>query len=125
MRLLLDTNAALRYMAGSDKLADAARQGILAAEHVYVSVASAWEIEIKRALGKLTAPADLGKAFAMVGFEPLGIDLDHAVAAARLPKHHQDPFDRLIVAQAMLEALTVVTSDSIIPKYDIQVLAAA
>jgi PIN domain nuclease of toxin-antitoxin system len=124
VRLLIDTNAALWYMAGSGKLAEAAREQILVAERVYISVASAWEIEIKRALGKLTAPADLGKAFAMVGFEPLDIDLDHAAAAARLPKHHQDPFDRLIVAQAMLESLTVVTSDSTIPKYDVQVLSA-
>ena len=125
MRLLLDTHAALWYMAGSDKLAEAAREQILIAERVYVSVASAWEIEIKRALGKLVVPADLAQALASMGFMPLDIDLDHAVAAARLPKYHQDPFDRMIIAQAQLEALTVVTADSIIPKYDVPLLAAA
>ena len=125
MRLLLDTHAALWYMAGSDKLAETARKHIQAAERVYVSAASAWEIEIKRSLGKLVAPADLGKAFAAMGFVSLAIDLDHAVAAARLPKHHQDPFDRMIVAQAQLEALTIVTADSMIPKYEVLLLAAA
>jgi PIN domain nuclease of toxin-antitoxin system len=124
VRLLLDTHAALWYMAGSGKLAEAAREQILVAERVYVSVASVWEIEIKRAQGKLDAPADLAKAFTSMGFMPLDIDLDHAVAAARLPKHHQDPFDRMIIAQAQLEALTIVTADAIIPKYDVPLLAA-
>jgi PIN domain nuclease of toxin-antitoxin system len=111
-------------MAGSDRLADEARQRILVAERVYVSVASAWEIEIKCALGKLSAPADLGQAFAAVGFEPLDIELGHAVAAAKLPGIRQDPFDRLIIAQAVLRGLTVVTADAIICKYDVPVLSA-
>jgi PIN domain nuclease of toxin-antitoxin system len=110
VRLLLDTHAALWYMAGSGKLAEAAREQIHVAERVYVSVASVWEIEIKRAQGKLDAPADLAKAFTSMGFMPLDID--------------QDPFDRMIIAQAQLEALTIVTADAIIPKYDVPLLAA-
>jgi len=124
VRLLLDTHAALWYMAGSDRLTDEAHQQILVAERVYVSVASAWEIEVKRALGKLSAPADLAQAFAAVGFEALNIELSHAVAAAKLPEFHQDPFDRLIIAQAVIEGLTVVTADAIIGKYDVPVLSA-
>lgn len=90
-----------------------------------MSAASAWEIEIKRALGKLEAPADLTGAVEATGFEPLAISMEHAVAAGRLSPHHSDPFDRLLVAQARLESLVLVTSDSQIERYDVRTLPAS
>jgi len=87
-----------------------------------VSVATVWEIEIKRRLGKLVAPDDLPEALSVGGYRPLAISLDHAVLAAGLPSHHRDPFDRMLVAQAMVEGLTIVTGDSRIARYDVPVL---
>ena len=87
-----------------------------------VSAATAWEIEIKRALGKLSAPDDLAEALAAGGYRPLPVSVDHAVTAGRLPPHHRDPFDRMLVAQAVAEGLTVVTGDQRFGRYDVPVL---
>lgn len=92
---------------------------------MYASAASAWEIEIKRALGKLEAPPDLATAIAATGFEPLSIEIEHAVAAGCLPALHADPFDRLLVAQARLEDLTLVTSGGQVARYDVRTLSAS
>ncbi len=78
---------------------------------VYVSAATTWEIEIKRALGKLNAPENLEGELSASHFVPLAITVAHSVAAAKLPRHHDDPFDRMLIAQASLEGLTLVTSD--------------
>jgi PIN domain nuclease of toxin-antitoxin system len=91
---------------------------------VYASAASAWEIEIKRALHKLEAPDDLLATIAATGFENLSITADHAVEAGRLPPHHADPFDRVLVAQARLDRLTIVTADSKLARYDVTTLPA-
>lgn len=87
-----------------------------------VSAATAWEIEIKRALGKLSAPEDLPEALAAGGYRPLAVSVHHALAAGRLPPHHRDPFDRMLVAQAVVEGLTIVTGDKRIRGYDVPVL---
>ncbi len=87
-----------------------------------VSVATVWEIEIKRALGRLAVPGDIRDAIVAGAYLPLPITVDHAVAAARLPLLHRDPFDRLLVAQAMVEELTIVTRDDKIAAYGVPVL---
>ena len=91
---------------------------------VAVSAVSAWEIEIKRAIGKLDAPRDLPRRVAEARFEPLSVTLEHGVAAGKLPLHHRDPFDRMLVAQAQLEGLTIVTSDPRFEPYAVATMAA-
>lgn len=123
MRLLLDTHVALWWFAGeTDRIGRAVAGEITGAEDVFVSAASAWEIEIKRALGKLDAPGDLGEAITSSGFRPLGIEIGHAIVAGRLPPHHSDPFDRMLVAQAQAENLILVTADSRITSYEVRTL---
>jgi PIN domain nuclease of toxin-antitoxin system len=90
-----------------------------------VSAASIWEIEIKRATGRLTAPDDVGERALEEGYEPLPISFEHALAAGRLPAFHRDPFDRMLVAQARVEGLTLATSDPEIARYDITGLEVA
>jgi PIN domain nuclease of toxin-antitoxin system len=89
-----------------------------------VSAASVWEAEIKAALGRLRLEADLRHEPAQHGFPSLDITAAHAVQAARLPPHHGDPFDRMLIAQAQLEGLTLVTRDPIFSRYQVAVLPA-
>lgn len=89
------------------------------------SAASIWEIEIKRALGKLRVPEDLGDRCDRSGLDRLGISFEHAQTAGRLPPHHRDPFDRMLVAQARVEGLTLVTSDAALGAYDVPILEAS
>ena len=88
---------------------------------VLVSVASLWEIAIKNALGKLEAPEDLPRRVVELGFESLPIDVEHAWAVRQLPHHHRDPFDRLLIAQAQVEGLPIVTADPAFDAYDVKV----
>jgi PIN domain nuclease of toxin-antitoxin system len=92
------------------------------ADAVLVSAATIWEIEIKRALHKLEAPDDLAGLVDESGFERLDISYLHAREAGRLPLLHGDPFDRMLVAQARLEGLTIATADPKIKRYDVPVL---
>ena len=125
MNLLLDTHAVLWALAEPAKLARTAQSALEDAQNeVLVSVVSAWEIAIKRALGKLDAPDDLEAAIRMQGFEPLHLTFHHAEQAGRLPPHHRDPFDRMLIAQAQAEGLVLVTRDANIPRYGIHTLAA-
>ncbi|MGH9113000.1 MAG: type II toxin-antitoxin system VapC family toxin [Acidimicrobiales bacterium] len=125
MSLLLDTHVLLWWLADDRRLVAAARDAIAdPSTAVYVSAASAWEIAVKRALGKLKAPPDLASAVAESGFDALAIAFDHAVAAGDLPRHHDDPFDRMLVAQAQAEHLTLATADHRIDPYDVPILAA-
>lgn len=95
MRLLLDTHALLWWLADDPQLGAASRARIMdSANTVFVSAASAWEFEIKRATGKLEAPDELAATIDSNGFEPLPMMLAHAIRAGRLPPHHADPFDR-------------------------------
>ncbi len=92
---------------------------------VFFSSANVWEIEIKAALGKLERPAtEVAQAARAQGFAELPITSAHAVRAARLPMHHRDPFDRMLIGQAMEEGLTVVTSDALFAPYGVDVWAA-
>jgi PIN domain nuclease of toxin-antitoxin system len=124
--LLLDTHAFLWWSADDPSLGRLARSAIADSDNiVFVSAATAWEIATKRATGKLDAPDNVGQWVRQDGFAELAIDFDHAVLAAELPRHHRDPFDRLLVAQATIEGLTLVTSDTEIVKYDVPTLDAS
>jgi PIN domain nuclease of toxin-antitoxin system len=91
---------------------------------VVVSAVSAWEISIKKALGKLAAPDDLEQQVEAGGFVPLPISIAHGIAAGQLPHHHEDPFDRMLIAQAFAEGLTIVTRDKRFNDYGVTLLAA-
>jgi PIN domain nuclease of toxin-antitoxin system len=121
--LLLDTHALLWWLADDPALTPVARTAIRAAETlVFVSAATAWEISIKQALGKLEAPDDLEAALAASRFQSLPITVAHALAAGRLPRHHDDPFDRMLIAQAQHAQLTVVTHDPKFRLYEVAIL---
>ncbi|MGH2454715.1 MAG: type II toxin-antitoxin system VapC family toxin [Candidatus Limnocylindria bacterium] len=123
MRLLLDAHVVLWWLADDPTLERAARDAIVDGDNwVAVSAATVWEIGIKRALGKLEAPDDLIGASEASHLEPLAITVGHADAAAVLPRHHDDPFDRMLVAQARIEGLTIVTRDPAIARYGVPVL---
>ncbi len=124
MRLLLDIHPFLWWMADRDLASDARAAIADPTNDVFVSAATAWEISIKRALGKLRAPDDLTAQLETNAFKPLPISVDHAIAAGSLPRHHDDPFDRMLIAQALLEQLTVVTRDPRFAPYDVRLLAA-
>jgi PIN domain nuclease of toxin-antitoxin system len=89
-----------------------------------VSAASAWEISIKKALGKLAAPDDLEQQVLAGGFSPLPVSIAHGVAAGQLPRHHEHPFDRMLIAQAFAEGLTIVTRDKRFCDYGVPLLPA-
>lgn len=127
MRLLLDTHILLWWLADDSALREADRAAIRdPASAVFVSAATAWEIAIKCALGKLAFPTgELPQLLVAEGFEPLGIELRHAIAAGALPPHHHDPFDRMLVAQAQIEGLTIMTIDPMIRRYAIAVYGLA
>ena len=123
MRLLLDTHILIWSLAEAHRLDEAVRTALTApANTVVVSAATAWEIAIKRALGRIVFPLERYDAVLdQVGFEQLTIQARHAIAAGGLPRHHADPFDRMLVAQAQLENLTLVTCDPLIHAYDVPV----
>lgn len=100
----------------------AAREVIANADVVFVSAASAWEAAIKASLGKLSIPAPFETGIDASGFERLDVTFPHAAEVANLPWHHRDPFDRLLVAQALTERLTLVTHDHTLAAYPIDVL---
>ena len=90
---------------------------------VFVSAATAWEISIKQALGRLTFPLDVWEdMLRRMGFEALPIQPTHAIAAGRLPRHHDDPFDRMLIAQAKADNLTLATTDQLIARYDVALI---
>jgi len=125
VRLLLDTHVALWALGDPDRLSDEASSLIADPAHeVYVSAVTVWEVEIKRAIGKLTAPDDFATEVIERGFDGLAIDLAHASAAGRLPLLHPDPFDRMLVAQAMVEGLILVSDDRNVSAYEVVVLRA-
>ena len=112
MRILLDSHVALWWLEDSDSLGVRSREVIERADEAFYSTVTPWELGIKRALGKLTMPDGLAKALTSSGFVPLGISVDHAQHAPALPMHHRDPFDRMLIAQAQLEALALVSASS-------------
>jgi PIN domain nuclease of toxin-antitoxin system len=125
LRLLLDTHALLWWLADDLRLDEAARDAVAdPASYVAVSAVSAWEISIKKTLGRLEAPDDLAEQLVRHRFDALAITVPHALLAGSLPAHHADPFDRMLVAQAQLERLAIVTRDPNIPRYAVATLAA-
>lgn len=122
--LLLDSEVLIWWDANDRRLGRNARAHIQDAEDVYVSAASAWEIMIKAALGKLRTSRQPSAAVADAAFRPLPITFEHAEAVITLPPHHRDPFDRLIIATAQVEGLTVVTSDSQFRLYEVPLIDA-
>lgn len=123
MRLLLDTHIFLWAVTDSVLLRPAARQWIESADEVFVSAASIWEVAIKTRLGKIDADADeLEAAIASSGFSELPVRAAHAKGVAKLPLHHADPFDRILVAQAMTEPMRLLTADAALAPYSELVL---
>ena len=125
MRLLLDTHIFLWAVAGSRLLKPATRRLIESADEVFVSAASIWEVAIKARLGKIEAdPAELAVAIAASGFKELAVSAAHAAGVAQLELHHNDPFDRLLIAQALAEPLKLLTADAALAQYtDLVMLA--
>jgi len=122
VKLLLDTHTVIWWLAGDDRLSQPAREAIArAGVDAAVSVACVWEASIKTASSRLEGP-DLASAVAAAGLPFLHIDEHHAKLAGELPLFHRDPFDRMLVAQARIEQLSIVTTDSDIPRYGIPVI---
>jgi PIN domain nuclease of toxin-antitoxin system len=120
MKLLLDTHALLWWDGGDSRLPEALHRAIASPRNqVFVSAVTVWEIAIKRASGKLTFTQSVGKVIEDQGFLPLPITVEHAECAGALPPLHRDPFDRLLVAQAQLEGLVLVTVDDQILRYQV------
>jgi PIN domain nuclease of toxin-antitoxin system len=124
LRLLLDTHPFIWSLLEPDRLPERLRATLVDPAHiVYVSAASVWEIAIKHGLGKLSLPPDtLETDTAESGFESLAITATHAVAVSQLPLLHRDPFDRLLIAQARHERLTLVTRDPAVRRYQVDTL---
>ncbi len=124
MNFLLDTHVLLWWLEYNPRLTDRARSAIQAPQNlVHVSAASIWEASIKRARGNLRfAKHELMSALSEDGFSELAMTAQHAMAAGELPPHHQDPFDRMLIAQALAEGLTIITHDSRFEDYEVPTL---
>lgn len=123
MRLLLDTHVLIWWDEGATISAEADK-AIREADQVYVSAVSGWEIAIKTALGRLQTKRTVTAAAEDSGFEELPVRLAHAESLAALPPHHRDPFDRMLIAQARAERLTLVTRDRALARYGVRILPA-
>ncbi|MCM0021285.1 MAG: type II toxin-antitoxin system VapC family toxin [Tagaea sp.] len=124
MKLLLDTHVYLWIRGEPARISRATSDALRAAETVWVSIASAWEAEIKVGKGNLTLGETFAYGIADAGFELLPITLDHVERLRDLPLHHKDPFDRMLVAQALAERATLVTVDRHFARYGIKLMAA-
>ena len=125
MKLLLDTHILLWWLEDAPSLSKKAAKIIADRTNlIFVSAATAWEISIKKALGKLEGPDDFEAALLANNFQPLPITITHALLAGKLPPHHDDPFDRLLVAQSKIEELILVTRDQKQTLYDVQTIVA-
>jgi PIN domain nuclease of toxin-antitoxin system len=123
MNLLLDTHALLWWLDDHPALSQRAREAIASEENlVFVSVATVWEIRIKEGLGKLEVPPDFREALQAQAFLFLDITVDHAHTIVDLPKHHRDPFDRMLIAQAREEGLVIITHDERFRSYDVPLI---
>ncbi len=124
MRVLLDTHVLLWWLSGEEALSAAARSAIADADNeTFVSAASAWEISIKYKQGRLPTAAnfvaDLDEAIARHGFSAVPITVHHGNRAGALPLHHKDPFDRMLIAQALAESLTLVSNERLFDNYGV------
>jgi PIN domain nuclease of toxin-antitoxin system len=125
VRLLLDTHALIWWLEDSVQLSAEAREQIAdGANEIAVSAASAWEMAIKQAGGKLRIPPNLEEAVEASGVIALPITIEHALRAGSLDPHHRDPFDRMLIAQALVEGYTIITKDPRFEQYGVPVLTA-
>jgi PIN domain nuclease of toxin-antitoxin system len=124
MRLLLDTHTLIWWLNASPEITKAMGAALRSADNVkFVSVVSIWEMRLKSALGKLDLPKNFRTVLDQQPVEQLPVLAEHAHTFGELPLHHRDPFDRMLVAQALVENLTLVTRDERIREYDVPVLA--
>jgi PIN domain nuclease of toxin-antitoxin system len=125
VRYLLDTHVLLWSVAGASQLSAPVKQIIESADNViFVSLISLWELRIKESLGKVTLPKNFYTGLEAAGFELLSMTLKHIQALGFLPLHHRDPFDRMLIVQANIEQMTLITKDDDIQKYDVSLLRA-
>lgn len=126
MRILLDTHAVVWYLDGNEKLLPNHRHLIVDSRNgVFVSTATLWELAIKIGIGRLETPRSLSEILATLqkqGFEILPVMPGHTLQLAALPLHHHDPFDRMLIAQAVVEHLSLITYDSAFKSYGVKVL---
>ncbi len=123
MKLILDTHAALWWLSDDARLgAGAVRQLGDDTNVVLLSAAVVWEVAIKRSLGKLEVPDGFAPTLLGAGAQPLAVTLDHAAAVEALPWHHRDPFDRLLVAQAVVEDATMISGNESLSQYAVPIV---
>lgn len=120
--MLLDTHALLWFLSGDRRRINEDLRARIEADATTVSVASVWEIAIKVGLGKLEAPSNLPDRVKQLGFDLLPVSVAHAWRVRDLPRHHRDPFDRLLVAQAQVERLPIFSADPTLSAYDVKVV---
>ncbi len=125
MKLLIDTHIFVWMTGEPERLSPAAAAAVVhPGNDVFLSAVSVWEIAIKRALGRLSFPLErLDAVLAEMGVEVLDLTAAHGIAAGGLPRHHDDPFDRALVAQARIEGMTLVSADQAVARYDVPVLS--
>ena len=124
-RLLLDTHVLVWWLRDAGELGEQAKKLIAARQNrVYVSAVSLWDIQIKHNIGKITAPEEMLEIVEEEGFEILNITGRHAEQIGNLPDHHRDPFDRMLIAQAQVEGLMILTSDKQINMYGVGTIRA-
>lgn len=125
MIFLLDTHVLLWWFSNDPLLSSKARTVISDETNlIFVSSASVWEIIIKKSLGKLKAPDDLEEAFKKNDFKELPMTVQHVLMIGQIPNHHKDPFDRMLIAQAKCEGLTLITADEKLTLYDVPLIRA-
>jgi PIN domain nuclease of toxin-antitoxin system len=125
LTLLLDTSAFIWWVTEDARLGPKARSAVADPNRsVHVSAVSAWEIAIKRSLGKLEFDGDVVSLVAREDFDELPIQIVHAVEAESLPLHHRDPFDRMLIAQSRHENLVLLTGDRVFTRYDVELMPA-
>ena len=125
MNLLLDTHVLIWALENNPTLSEPARNAIIDGNNmVFVSAASVWEMSIKKAMGKLNVPDNLDEEIKLHRFTPLDINAEHAELAGQLPDIHKDPFDRMLIAQSIIEKLTLVSRDKLIANYKVKLIKA-
>jgi PIN domain nuclease of toxin-antitoxin system len=123
VKLLLDTHAALWWLADDARIGDGVTRSLSDdTNQVLISAVVVWEVAIKRSLGKLDAPAGLAPTLLDAGAQPLPVTIDHAAGVERLPWHHRDPFDRLLIAQALTEDAAIVSHDEQFSEYGVTIV---
>jgi PIN domain nuclease of toxin-antitoxin system len=123
VKLLLDTHAVLWWLADDTRIGDEVTRHLTDdTNQLLLSAVVVWEVATKRSLGKLDAPEDLAPTLLDAGAQPLPVTIDHAAALEKLPWHHRDPFDRLLIAQALTEDAAIVSRDEPLSEYGVTVL---